>query len=556
MDRSKLRLGQLIRGHWNSRWPAGQTEELSGKDIVTDQDSYQPPGEIFSADPSVSKLMMPAVEIDPWSVFWLVLVATTGGIGLLSYFVLTAVPPSPNCNQVVLLSTDSERLFCTKLAVETNDKKDVIAAINLVQGWSERNPLYNEGKKLLDKWSQQLIVITKQELVGNGNLPQALANLKAIPAHSAVYPDAQKYIAQWQKQWQEGQKINDKFQQAVQVGDWDTVHDSLNQVRAIQHNYWSTTRYNQMVNQAAQEEEGWEHYRAAESMAQSENFRADKILPGYDGKAILPLLASDDRAVFYVLDPNTLAKAIALTNKVTTGSYFKEKARASRERWSQTMVAIASEKLRVHKYAAAIAVAQQVPRGVNAYAAAQNTAVLAARAATLNNTASTQTELVDRHIMLDTAQQSALVGSIASLSNAIAIASQISPNEPLWTEAQSFIKFWNRQIQLLEDRPTLDQAYAYAKRGWLAQAIKSAAQLQGRIAHPLVQKEAEQWQETLTMLTIRRDRPVLDRALALASAGQLKSAIALASRVPNDSPLYNEAQTLLNRWRLAKSKAQ
>jgi hypothetical protein len=400
-----------------------------------------------------------------------------------------------------------------------------------------------------------LLEITKQELVVGGDLPQAIDSLNTIPPHSTVYAEAQKDIAQWKIQWQEGKKIDDKFWKAIQTADWEAGHESLNKVRTIHNTYWHTTRYDRMAIQFAQEKDGWERFQAAERIAHGEDVVADKGSRSSTQENSLPVLVGEDEAVFYVLDPNVLAKAIEMASKVTSGSYFKEKANARRELWSQAMVTIATEKFRVRKYAAAIAAAQRVPRGVKAYAAAQNVAVEAEQAVAQNNGGEASPESMDNHIILTKAQQAGQSGSLTSLSEAVTIASQIPADQPFGTEAQAFIKYWNQQIQFINDQPLLEKARAFAKRGALAPAIKTAGQL-NRISYPVIQNEVEQWQQTLAMLTIRRDRPVLERAQSLYGQGRLAAAIAAASQIPQDSPVYADAQILLDRWRSTSPKAQ
>ena len=60
-------------------------------------DRFSPPGEIVAFTTSVSKLTVLAVKkANPWSVFWLILFASVGGLGALSVLLLTGVPAQPD----------------------------------------------------------------------------------------------------------------------------------------------------------------------------------------------------------------------------------------------------------------------------------------------------------------------------------------------------------------------------------------------------------------------------------------------------------------------------
>jgi hypothetical protein len=514
---------------------------------------YEPPGQLSpTGTTSVSKLIMPAVRVDPWSVFWLILVSITGGTGILSYILLTAVPPLPDCKQISLLSTDSQRLYCAKIWAETNEKDRVVAALNVVNNWSEFNPLYFDGKNLSHEWSWQLIRLTKQELVADGNLEKAINSLKTIPTYSKAYPDAQKTVKKWEKQWKQGGEIEAKFKQSIKDGDWGTGYDALAKLRSLPNPYWSSTRHSQMSLQFAREKEGWDRFQDAESIARGEDPEDYKAFRKSTKKVVLPLLDNENEAIFYVIDPNVLTKAVGLAAKVPANSYFKEKANARQELWSKTIMTVANEKLRVQKYAEAIAIAKQVPKGLKIYAEAQSVIAQSTSGATRQQAASIEQkpgEILDNYMLLTRAQQFGLIGTAQGMQNAIALADNIPADQPLWTESQAFIKFWNQQIQVIKDQPTVDSARAIARRGDLAKAIKTGSKLPATsISYRNLQKELQQWQETLTMLTIQRDKKVLATAATLYQSGKQNTAIMMATQVPSDSPLYEEAQNTAKRW--------
>ena len=523
---------------------------------------YEPPGSLAQQDTSVSKLIIPAVRVDPWSIFWLILVSITGGIGILSYILLTAVPPAPDCEKLSILSTDSQRLSCAKLWAETDKKDQVLAALSVVKGWDQDSPLYSNGKTLSNDWSWQLIKITKKDLVADGDLKKATSNFKAIPSYSAAYPDAQATLEKWQEQWQQGSDIDAKVQQFIQAGEWTKGADMLNTLKSVPHPYWNNTRFNQMSSQFVLEKEGWEHFQDAEIVAyggtveNNEKENKENQAAGRPPKKVTrPKVTTNKDAVFYVIDPTVLTRAIELAAKVPPKTYLKEKATSLQELWSKTIIAVASEKLRVQKYDEAITIAKRVPKGLAIHPEAQK---LIADATSGQNGSQPNGqkngeqkpgEVLDNYMLLTRAQQAGAPGSIASMQSAVALASNIPQGQPLWEESQEFIKFWNQHIQLLNEQPTVDSAHAFAKRGDLARAIAIGSKLpQDGIAYRNLKGELQQWQQTLTMLTIQRDKRVLATATSLHSSGRIAPAIAMATRIPSDSPVYEEAQNIAKRW--------
>ncbi len=569
LESSKLK--QLLRKRLNGKDAEGDATQAvnnradsdgSANDPAAVGYDYEPPGSLAQQDTSVSKLIIPAVRVDPWSIFWLILVSITGGIGMLSYILLTAVPPPADCEKLSILSTDSQRLSCAKIWAETDKKDQVLSALSVVKGWDKDSPLYSNGKILSDDWSWQLIKITKKELIADGDLKKAINNFKAIPTYSTAYSDAQATSARWQEQWQQGNDIDAKVQQFIQAGEWTKGSDMLNTLKSVPHPYWNATRFNQMSSQFVLEKEGWEHFQDAEIVAyggtvennEKEN-KENKAAGRPPKKVTRPKVTSKKDAVFYVIDPNTLTRAIELAAKVPPKTYLKAKAASLQELWGKTIIAVASEKLRVQKYDEAIAIAKRVPKGLAIHTEAQKL-IADSTSAQRGSGAIDQKpgeqkpgEVLDNYMLLTRAQQAGAPGSIASMQNAVALASNIPSGQPLWAESQEFIRFWNQHIQLLNEQPTIDSARAAAKRGDLARAIATGSKLpQDGIAYRNLQGELQQWQQTLTMLTIQRDKRVLKTATSLHSSGRIAPAIAMATRIPNDSPVYEEAQNIAKRW--------
>lgn len=338
-------------------------------------DRFDPPGELIAFTTSVSKLTVLAVKrANPWSVFWIILMASVGGIGTLSVLLLTGVPAQPDCAKVSIISTDSEKLHCAKVSTSNAEMKDerakVIEAIELVDSWDSHHPLANDGKTQLDLWSRQLIRVSRRELAVDGDIKRAIEGMKKIPETSAVYPDAQTVIEKWEQQWIKGNEYNASFQQSLQEAKWFNASLYLSKVGALQSKYWSRTQYDKMSAQLAREQDGWEKYQEAESLALSgdlEDYKHKSFRHFIGGKRPDEKAQASD----YTDDPKALVKAVAIGNGVNKDTFIYDNVQRKKALWQQRIAEIAAERYQDEDFAGAIAAASLVPKGSAAYIQAQ-----------------------------------------------------------------------------------------------------------------------------------------------------------------------------------------
>jgi soluble cytochrome b562 len=520
VERSKL--GRLFQRRPAEELTAGddhqEVKSLNPVDAPTElekSEMYEPPGELATLANSVSKLIVPAVKVDPWSIFWLVAVALTAGTGLLSVLLLTAVPPVPDCKHISIIATDSERLYCAKLGAETNNKAKVIEAINLVKGWSEIDPLYNDGKTLLENWSKQLLRLTKLELANGGNLKQSIADVKQIPTHTPVYKDAQELILQWEEQWSDGKDIAVEFKKALQTFDWNAGYGYLAKVRSFKSAYWYRTKYHEMSIEFAKQKDAWDTFQAADRVAKQ--------------REKLPEFFSDD--------PDNLSKAISMAAAVKSNTYMKPQAQAQRAFWSRKLLALAAAKYAVKDYGNAVEIAQKVPQDVPAYAEAQSWIALSKAPGE---------KLPSNRSVLAEAHEVAQAGTITAARSAIEIASKIPAGQPLHTEAQGSITNWNNILQYGADQPILEKARSLAKAGELEEAMTVAKTIgPDRGLYRAAQGDIAVW---TVQLPLAKNIKTFKAAEVLFLKGKAQEAIDLGKTIPEDSNLYKPMQQYIKYW--------
>jgi hypothetical protein len=154
---------------------------------------------------------------------------------------------------------------------------------------------------------------------------------------------------------------------------------------------------------------------------------------------------------------------------------------------------------------------------------------------------------IDDRNKLAAALDLAVGGGIEQLKQAVQVASEIKLGQPLRQEAQAAIAKWNRQIQTIEDRPTLELSQTFAQRRDLISAISTAKQIHpGRALYPEAQKAIADW---VAQLQTTEDRPILEAATTLADQGRFDAAISTASQITPERALYSQAQAAISQWK-------
>jgi hypothetical protein len=155
-------------------------------------------------------------------------------------------------------------------------------------------------------------------------------------------------------------------------------------------------------------------------------------------------------------------------------------------------------------------------------------------------------ELAEDYPVLLKARAIAQAGSKPALQAAIAQSRLVAPKRARRREAQTLIAQWTGRIQVIEDRPIIQQAQVIATAGNLAEAIRTASQIRaGRTLYPEAQSLIDTW---TTEIQIAEDQKTLDRAWNLAAAGNLSAAIELAAQIAPDRPLYSQVQGEIATW--------
>ncbi len=525
----------------------------------------------------ISRLNLPKLNVDRWSIFWAILAAMVGGTGITSYLLLIAVPPTSNCRNISPLSTDSERLYCAQVGAETKEVPKLRAAVGLVRGWTDSHPLYGEAQRLLKSWSQDLMRIGTKQL-NEGQIDRAITTLKIIPSNSPIYSQAQATIAKWSDQAQDSANIDVKFDRAMKLGDWNQAFVILQSVQRMRGNYWNTFKHEQMSSKLAIERDGWDKLQEAKDALSGKEFSS------YTVGAKRPDLVktTKDKVVEEPLptEPEPIVKAMQLANQINPSTYVYQEGQQLRSKWSKQLMTLSIGAYKTQNFNEAISIAQKVPQDVSVYQEAQDWVKLnrshisagkrhmlammdaIAQVKQIPKTSSIYTlarnqqsnwqGMLKHQSQFQWAKTIASFQQPATLALAIDTAKQIPAHSEVGTMMQSEIATWDRQIQTIDNRVILARARQIVNNGDSLVNLKAAVRLAGKITadRPMGAEATAavgEWNEKIQTI---EDTPIFNRAQAIAKTGNLDRAISVANQIAPGRALYQTAQSSVRYWSL------
>ncbi|MEL6779068.1 MAG: hypothetical protein AAFO06_17615 [Cyanobacteria bacterium J06597_16] len=490
-----------------------------------------------------------------WPLVWMAILLAAGGISFRAVSVMTQNPPLPDCTQVSGLNTDSARLLCARASVRSGSAQALIEAIELVEPWTESNPLYEEANRLMNRWSKALLG-ELEVMVQRGENRRALALAARIPERVEIYPAVKGAIATWDKEWTTGKEIESKVLQAIKARDWVAARRSVQSLKILNANYWVTTRHNQLRAKINREETGRRQLAKAQALAKTG-------------------------------DLAKLGEAFAIARKINLETAAWKDAEPQLDQWAERVMQYSFQKWEEEDIEAAIKVVQLVPPNLALPAEAQDLlsfghaqrlakdeadpwaapsygqvynlleAIQAVQRISPTSPFYTEAQdslakwekKLDDIVQLQYASTLAKVGRRSTLELAIAEAEKITQERPQRLQAQTLVSHWRKEIQRLEDRPILIQAIRLANaggkqnlQGAIAQASKVA---QGRALRIEGQTYIAEWEDRIEII---EDQPIMNAAQTLAAAGDLDEAIVEAQKVAEGRALRADAQTAIKGW--------
>lgn len=482
-----------------------------------------------------------------WKMALIAAALLTVGSTTLAVAYLLQLPGLPNCPAVFWpLASASVRFECARIASSKRTAKDLLEAIQLVDGLPGDHPMRQEADRLIELWSQDVLDLAG-ELFNQGKLADAIAAARQIPSKVAAYKLVEDRIKLWQSIWAQGEEIYRRAEAAMRKREWRQAFLQAIRLLSLDCKYWQTTRYDDLTNRINTARKDGERLYEAERLA--DNGGLDNLL-----------------------------KAIKLARQIRPESYVFQEAQKAIERFGRKMLNLAQATLEQKDLQGALDIVSKVPEEAKLEEEAKDFTILAnahshvwqgtvagleeaigqaqrivsgrpyyQRAQQLITRWQLEIEAVAR---LENARLLADQGDVGNLEAAIAKASEVQESNPRWNEAQQDIQKWRSQAETIRDRPILDLADQMAAQGdinSLQMAIGQASQIAGgRALYQEAQDKIRQWDQQIERI---QDQPFLDQARTYAMSGNLAAAIAAAEQIRSGRALYRDAQADIANWR-------
>ncbi|MBD2623581.1 chromosome segregation ATPase [Microcystis flos-aquae FACHB-1344] len=482
-----------------------------------------------------------------WKVWAALFVVVFGGVGFLATWQLLNMQKSPNCPKIFWpIASASLRLYCAQLSADSRTVEGLLAAIALVEALPDDHPLRSQVNQQVEEWARDILNLAEKDYQA-GNLQQAITKARQIPNNMAVAAIIEERIAKWQGTWTEGNDILSKLEENLRASNWNQSFRLAVDLLNLNNEYWATVKYNEAL--------------AKITVAREDSSKLDNAFNLFARGGL-----------------DNWFKVIEEARKIQASSYAYQEAEKLIGKTEDKLQEYAERLIERKQWQALRDLANQTPKDLKIKEDVTDWSLLSAAALDaevgtvegleagilgleqidasrpLHQTALAMRERWQLQVqdlrILSEARDLAQAGTIEQYSAAIAKAGEVPRNNPLWSQAQQEIGSWNRQIQVIEDRPILERAREIAIPGdinSLSNAIIQARAIgKNRALYRDAQREIGGWQVRIERM---EDQPILDQAQALANLKDYSTAIETANQIPPGRTLSSEASQNIRRWR-------
>ncbi|KAB0240084.1 chromosome segregation ATPase [Microcystis aeruginosa EAWAG127a] len=482
-----------------------------------------------------------------WKVWAALFVVVFGGVGFLATWQLLNMQKSPNCPKIFWpVASASLRLYCAQLSADSRTVEGLLAAIALVEALPEDHPLRSQVNQQVEEWARDILNLAEKDYQ-SGNLEQAIAKARQIPNNMAVAAIIEERIAKWQGTWTQGNDILSKLEENLRASNWNQSFRLAVDLLNLNNEYWATVKYNEAL--------------AKITVAREDSSKLDNAFNLFTRGGL-----------------DNWLKVIEEARKIQSSSYAYQEAQKLIGKTEDKLKEYAERLIERKQWQALRDLANETPKDLKIKQDVTDWSVLSEAALDaetgtvdgleagilgleqidasrpLHQTALAMRERWQLQVqdlkILSEARDLAQAGTIEQYSAAIAKAGEVPRNNPLWSQAQQEIGSWNRQIQVIEDRPILERAREIAIPGDINSLSSAIIQAQAigksRTLYRDAQREIGDWQVRIERL---EDQPILDQAQALANLKDYSTAIGTANQIPPGRALSAEVSQNIRRWR-------
>ncbi|NJN75576.1 MAG: chromosome segregation ATPase [Synechococcaceae cyanobacterium RL_1_2] len=449
------------------------------------------------------------------------------------------------CQIQKFFPSDSLQLYCAQQEAKQGTPASLLAAINIVNKIKPDSPLYGKAQDAMEEWAKEILDIGEKKFQA-GELAEAIAIARTIPANSTTHSVVDEQIARWQSIWAEAEAIEQELDQVLRKSEWNNAFTLAIKLTNLDNYYLSTTKYEAAIN------------KIQTARQQSESL--DSAYSDFKSKS-----------------PGRIIDAIKKAQAIPKDSYAYQEAQTLIKDATKALVTIIDDYIERAKWSALDSLVNQLPSNLGLSSEVQDWTAFAragtrAEEGTVSSLQSAiaeieliginrplygrAQELRERWMLeiegvgyLTQAKEYAQQKSISSLRAAISQAQLIPSHNPVYGDAKALISSWETEIKTIEDRPTLNLAIEFAERGDIASLEQAIAQanLIGS-SRPLYREAQRKVQSWRSMIEKIEDQPIFNQAIALAGNRSYQGAINTARQIARGRALYPEAQTKIREW--------
>ena len=482
-----------------------------------------------------------------WQLWGLCLVLLSGGIGFTATTLLLKLPKEQNCARIFWpVASASIRLYCAQVEAEQNNVQNLLEAIALVEVLPNNHPLRGEINRNVERWATDILDIGETKFQ-DGDLEGAIAVAKQIPEYVQAYQVVEDKIESWQSIWSKGEETYAKVEQQLRNANWNEAFVWAVSLTNSSNQFWATTKYQETIDKI--------------NIAQEERSTLDIALTTFRKGGLDNLFA-----------------ALDTIEEFDQNSYAYQDAQDLKNQAKDQLLKTTQKLLDDQDWRKLLKVATRVPNSLQLQSQVKDWRIIASAGSSANldtvfglEEAIAEAEklepesplyqraqrLISRWKLeiedvahLSKAKQLAQAGGIESYQNAIAEARLIPVSNPRYRDAQAQIREWRNQIHIIEDQPIINRArqLAYASNvdAWQRAIAEAKLISSNSPLYPEARKYISEWRANIQRV---EDRPLLDRAIALANTNNYVGAIDTAQRIKAGRALYAEAQAKISSWR-------
>lgn len=482
-----------------------------------------------------------------WYILGILLILVSGGVGFTATSLLLKLPKTPDCSDVFWpLASATKRVYCAQYLAEKATVKSLLQAINLVEALPENHSLRPQINSQVEEWASDILKLAENKFQA-GDLEGAIATARKIPRKIKAHELVKAQIEDWQATWDKAEDIFDQAEEDLRNSRWNQAFRQAVKLTYIDNYYWASTKYQETLDKI--------------QVARDESEKLETAR----------LLLAKNKA-------NDLLKGVKIAAAIEKDSYLYEQAQEIIQAGKIQLISEIDKLISRQRWHELLQVSNRIPSFLELETEANDWYTLAnagknAEIGTVSSLEAAITEaeklaldsplypqaqkLITRWqleigdvVHLAKAREIAQMGEINDLNQAIAEARLIPPNNPRYQEARQEINSWNSKIQTIEDSPILERAreisFGNNITAW-QQAIEQASLIRpNRALYPEAQRYIRRWRANIQR---KEDRPILDRAIAIAINKDYSAAIATAQQIAPNRALYQEAQAKINTWR-------